>query len=40
MKSKMIKIYEQGPVNVLKVEESEVNALSQDEVSIHEIKSK
>lgn len=34
MKSKIIKIYEQGPVNVLKIEESEVNALSQDEVLI------
>ncbi len=34
MKSKMIKIYEQGPINVLKIEESEVNALSQDEVLI------
>jgi NADPH2:quinone reductase len=34
MKSKIIKIYEQGPINVLKIEESEVNALSQDEVLI------
>ena len=34
MKSKVVKIYEQGPTNVLKIEESEVKKLNSNEVMI------
>lgn len=34
MKSKVVKIYEQGPVSVLKIEESDIKSLNPDEVLI------
>ena len=34
MKSKVVKIYEQGPANVLKIEENDVKKLSPNEVMI------
>ena len=34
MKSKVVRIYEQGPANVLKIEESDVNQLNSNEVMI------